>query len=140
MIFQTKALQLQYSCIRLLYDNFFHEWKLIPLSLIQKSFGTSFKFHSNLLFKSNKTKFFPFFFNCFELKKTHVAMITFYGNTFGTMEVSKRIMLLFIFQSFPTNIPIMFLNVLVAMDPLKIGINLRDNTNYMQDFVLSVYN
>ena len=67
-------------------------------------------------------------------------MITFYGNTFGTMEVSKRIMLLFIFQSFPTNIPIMFLNVLVAMDPLKIGINLRDNTNYMQDFVLSVYN
>ena len=61
LIFQTKALQFQYSCIRPLYDNFSHEWKLIPLYLIQKSFGTSFKFHSNLLFKSNKTKFFPFF-------------------------------------------------------------------------------
>ena len=33
--------------------------KLIPLYLIEKSFGRSFRFHSNLLFKSNKTKFFP---------------------------------------------------------------------------------
>ena len=49
-------------------------------------------------------------------------------------------MVLLIFQSFPTNIPIMFLNVLVAMDPLKIGMNLGDNTNFMQVFVLSVCN
>ena len=32
-----------------------------PAILIQKLFGTFFKFHSNLLFKSNKTKFFPSF-------------------------------------------------------------------------------
>ena len=67
-------------------------------------------------------------------------MITEIHSIFGTMEVSKRIMLLLIFQSFPTNIPIMFLNVLVAMDPLKIGMNLGDNTNFMQVFVLSVCN
>ena len=33
-----------------------------PLYIIGKSFGTFFKFHSNLLFKSNKTKFFPSFY------------------------------------------------------------------------------
>ena len=30
--------------------------------LIEKSFGNSLKFHSNLLFKNNKTKFFPSFY------------------------------------------------------------------------------
>ena len=58
----SKIIALQCSWIRRLYDNSFHEWKLIPLYLIEKSFGTSFKFHSNLLFKSNKTKFFPSFY------------------------------------------------------------------------------
>ena len=38
-----------------------HEWKLMTLYLIEKSFGSSFKFYSNLLFKSNKTKFFLIF-------------------------------------------------------------------------------
>ena len=56
-----KIIALQCSWIRRLYDDSFHEWKLIPLNLIEKSFGTSLKFHSNLLFKSNKTKFFPSF-------------------------------------------------------------------------------
>ena len=58
----SKIIALQCSWIIKLYDNYFHEWKLIPLYLIEKSFGTSFKFHSNLLFKSNKTKFFPSFY------------------------------------------------------------------------------
>ena len=57
----NKIIALQCSCIRRLYDNSFHEWKLILLYLLKKSFGRSFKFHSNLLFKSNK-KFFPSFF------------------------------------------------------------------------------
>ena len=48
----NKIIALQCSWIRRLY-----EWKLIPLYLIEKSFGNSFNFHSNLLFKSNKTKF-----------------------------------------------------------------------------------
>ena len=55
----NKIIALQCSWIRRLYDNIFHEWKLIPLYLIEKSFGISFKFQSNLLFKTNKTKFFP---------------------------------------------------------------------------------
>ena len=58
----NKIIALQCSLIRRLYDNSFHEWTLIPLYLTEKSFGTSFKFHSNLLFKSSKTKFFPSFY------------------------------------------------------------------------------
>ena len=45
-----------------LYDDSLHEWKLILLYLIEESFGTSFKLHSNLIFKSNKTKFFQLFY------------------------------------------------------------------------------
>ena len=67
----------QYSWIRRLYGNFFHEWKLIPLYLIRKSFDTSFKFHANLLFKSYKTKLFPSFNREIILNwKKCLAMIT----------------------------------------------------------------
>ena len=52
----NEIIALQCSWIRRLYDNCFEEWKLIPLYLIEKSFGTSFKFHWNLLLKCNKTK------------------------------------------------------------------------------------
>ena len=57
----NKIIVFQCSWIRRLSDNSFHEWKLILLYLIKKSFVRSFKFHLNLLFKSNKTKFFPSF-------------------------------------------------------------------------------
>ena len=58
---------LQFSQIRKLCDNF-HKWKLIPLYLIEKSLGNSYKFHSNVLFKNKKTKFYPIFLmeNCFK--------------------------------------------------------------------------
>ena len=58
----NKTISLQCSWIRRLYDNLFHEWKLIPLFLIKKSFGCSFTFYSNLFSKRNKTKFFPSFY------------------------------------------------------------------------------
>ena len=45
-----KIVSLQCSWIRRLYDNNFHEWKLIPLHLIALSFGSKFKFHSNVFF------------------------------------------------------------------------------------------
>ena len=73
----NKIIALQCSRIRRLYDNSFHEWKFIPLYLIEQSFGTSFKFHSNLLFKSNKTTFFPSFYSEIILNwKKSIAMIT----------------------------------------------------------------
>ena len=69
----NKIIALQCSWTRRLYNNSFHEWKLIPLYLIEKSFGRSFKFHSNLLFESNKTKFF----------------LVFCLNISGTMRISR---------------------------------------------------
>ena len=40
-----KIIAFQGSWLRTIYDNSFHEWKLILLYLIEKSFGTSFKFY-----------------------------------------------------------------------------------------------
>ena len=45
-----KIISLQSSWIRRLYDNNFHEWKLVPLHLIALPFGSKFKFHSNVFF------------------------------------------------------------------------------------------
>ena len=50
-----KIVSLQCSWIRRLYDNNFHEWKLIPLHLIALSFGSKFKC---FFFKSMTSKTF----------------------------------------------------------------------------------
>ena len=72
----NEIIALQCSWIRRFSDDSFHEWKLIPLYLNEKSFGTSFKFHLNLLFKSNKAKFFPSFYREIILNwKKHLAMM-----------------------------------------------------------------
>ena len=44
----SKVVSLQCSWIKRLFDNNFHQWKLIPLYLVCQYFGKSFKFHSNL--------------------------------------------------------------------------------------------
>ena len=59
---QKKIISLQCSWVRRLYDDSFHEWKVIPLKLIKKSFGSHFKFHSNLLFNISCINDFPFFY------------------------------------------------------------------------------
>ena len=41
----TKAISLQCSWIRILYDENFHEWKIIPSYLIKTIFFKNFKFH-----------------------------------------------------------------------------------------------
>ena len=43
-----KVISLQCSWVKKLYDENFHEWKVIPLHLILITFGQNFKFHSNL--------------------------------------------------------------------------------------------
>ena len=54
----NKIASLQCSWIRRFYDILFHEWKLIPLFLIIKSFGSSFKFHSNYFSREIQSIFF----------------------------------------------------------------------------------
>ena len=51
----------QYSSVKKLCDDCFHEWKIIPLDLHSKYFGPFFKFHSSLHFESKLSKYFyPF--------------------------------------------------------------------------------
>ena len=57
-----KFVSLQCSWVKKLYDDCFHEWKIIPLHLLNKYFGPSFKFHSNLFFESKLLKDFPSFY------------------------------------------------------------------------------
>ena len=56
-----KKISLQCSWVRRLYDDSFHEWK-VPLKLMKKSFGSHFKFHSNLLFNISCVNDFPSFY------------------------------------------------------------------------------
>ena len=44
----SKIVSLQCSWIKRLFDNNFHEWKVIPLYLIRWYLGGNFKFYSNL--------------------------------------------------------------------------------------------
>ena len=53
-----KFVSLQCSWVKKLNDGCFHGWKIVPLHLLNKCFGPSFKFHSNLHFESKLLKHF----------------------------------------------------------------------------------
>ena len=58
----------------MLYNDYFHEWKLIPLHLITMSFGSKFKFHSNIFFKKTSLKkILPFYKDIFINWKIHLS-------------------------------------------------------------------
>ena len=57
-----KIISLQCSWLRRLFDNSFHQWKVIPLFFINKTFGEHFKFHSNLDFSDDTVKCFPSYY------------------------------------------------------------------------------
>ena len=60
-----KVISLQCSWVKKLYDENFHEWKVIPLHLIRITFGQNFKFHSNLYDTKLLTSFPVFYKNIF---------------------------------------------------------------------------
>ena len=62
-----KFVSLQCSWVKILYDDCFHAWMLIPLHLLNKYFDLSFKFHSKLHFESNELEkiFYCTFYNTF---------------------------------------------------------------------------
>ena len=39
---------MQYSWVKRLFEDDFHDWKVIPLFLIGKHSGKNFKFHNNI--------------------------------------------------------------------------------------------
>ena len=76
----NKIISLQCSWIRRLYDNSFHEWKLIPLFLIKKFFNFNF----NLFRKLNKLK-------VFKLQRSNIIKICFINIYFIIYFISKNI-------------------------------------------------
>ena len=52
MLTKSKIISLQCSWVTKLYDKIFHEWKIIPLTLIKRASGECFIFYSNLDFMS----------------------------------------------------------------------------------------
>ena len=67
-----KVANLQCSWIKRIYDDSFHEWKLIPLKFIKKLFGDDLKFHSNLSFNSSYVRHFPSFHKNILLNWKHI--------------------------------------------------------------------
>ena len=55
----AKISSLQSSGIKKLFDENFHDWKIIPLHIIHISLGKKFVFHSNLKVNKKLTKCFP---------------------------------------------------------------------------------
>ena len=55
----AKISSLQSSWIKRLFDENFHDWKILPLHIIHKSLGKKFVFHSNLKVNKKLTKSFP---------------------------------------------------------------------------------
>ena len=49
----TNISNLQISWIKRLFDENFHDWKILPLHIIHKSLGKKFVFHSNLKVNKN---------------------------------------------------------------------------------------
>ena len=136
-----KIISLQCSWIRRLHDNSFHEWKLIPLFLIKNSFGSRFKFHSNLFFK-RKLNLFPSFYKKMFLywkkyltRKVEIpfCILSQYLQYNENIQVDKNS--IYLVQFSEKNI--MLLNFFYQMAPLKNGMNMRLNMNCIKILTFS---
>ena len=72
---KSKIISLQCSWIKKLYDENFHKWKIIPLTLIKNTFGECFIFHSNLDFNVSLNLFPEFCINIFHSWKNTFAFL-----------------------------------------------------------------
>ena len=80
-----KVIILQASWVRKLYDNCFHEWKLIPFHLIAMSVKKSFKFHLDLPFKTKIIEPFPSFYRQILLNLSTASKIT--SSAYGIINI-----------------------------------------------------
>ena len=70
----AKISSLQNSWIKRLFDENFHDWKILPLYIIHKSLGKKFLFHSNLKVNKKLTKSFS---------KYYREIISIFGSRFS---------------------------------------------------------
>ena len=97
---RNKITSRQYSWIKRLFEDDFHDWKIIPLFLIGKYLGENFKFHNNIDMNNDTLSKFQSFYqdifikwinNC-TAKPTLSSMILsefiwFYSNTIFNMYI-----------------------------------------------------
>ena len=76
---KSKILQISLQCswIKKLLDESFHEWKIIPLTLIKNTLGECFIFHSNLDFNISLNLFPKFYINILHAWKNTFAFLSF---------------------------------------------------------------
>ena len=73
---KSKIISLQCSWVKKLYDESFHEWKVISLTLIKNTFGECFIFHSNLDFNVSLNSFPEFCINIFHSWKSTFSFLS----------------------------------------------------------------
>ena len=73
---KSKIIILQCYWVKKLYDESFHQWKIIPLTLIKNTFGECFIFHSNLDFNVSLNSFPEFYINVFHSLKNTFAFLS----------------------------------------------------------------
>ena len=59
---RNKITRMQCSWVKRLFEDDFHDWKVIPLLLIGKKLGNNFKFHNNIDISNNILSKFPSFY------------------------------------------------------------------------------
>ena len=112
-----KVISLQCSWVKKLYDENFHEWKVIPLHLICITIDQNFIFHSNLSYDAKLLTSFPVFYkNIFHYWSQHFTvspelpsciLSTFYG----IIKISLSAITQYILNIFPIIIKLCHLSV-----------------------------
>ena len=123
---KSKIMSLQCSLIKKLYDEIFHEWKIIiPLTLIKDTFGECFIFHSNLDFNVSLNSFPEFYINIFHSWKRTFAFLSLTLSClsfYGLIKILKLITNHFIFRISRKRISILLNIYANRLEFLKAGV------------------
>ena len=90
-----KIINLQCSWLKQLFDDSFHEWKVIPFFYIKKVFGNNFKFHSDLDYKFRNNVLLSKFYEkilsnwIFTLIHLQSSPLVFWTNFYGTIKMCE---------------------------------------------------
>ena len=120
-----KIISLQCSWVKNLYDESFHEWKVIPLTLIKNAIGECFIFDSNLDFNVPLNSFPEFYINILHLWQNSFAFLSLTPNCLsfcGLIKILKSITNHFIFRIYRKKILILSNIYANRLEFLKAGV------------------
>ena len=73
--FRNKIASMQCSWVKRLFEDDFHDWKVIPLFLIGKHLGKNFKFHNNIDISNDILSKLPSFYQDIFIKWTNTNQL-----------------------------------------------------------------